>query len=317
MQLAYCTLDVFTAEPLTGNQLAVVDVPAGSPLHSNQQLMKRICREFNYSETTFLSAAAVSTPPPDARSEHGEWDFHIFMPTKGGQELPFAGHPTVGTAWILAQRYPALQTATLNALAGPIDITYSREADVITASASIPHNVHRHSKDVAAEAIITTQPQLRGKLMWPTQPVVSIVKGMTFILVQLNSRARLSEVTTTAGSVVADYDSGWTPTFGCPYYFFIERESAAAITVHTRMIEGALEDAATGSAASTLASHLSSLQWASGRKAKVTRYHMRQGEDMGRPSSILVTTTQDDAGKLQKVELSGTCVQVMEGQMHC
>ncbi|KAB8345857.1 hypothetical protein FH972_022912 [Carpinus fangiana] len=307
--LTYYTVDVFTSTPLAGNQLAIVLVPEKHALRHDKQRMQAITREFNYSETVFLHE------PGKVEGEHGEWDINIFMIA---QELPFAGHPTIGTAWLCAQLYPQLTKATLNALAGPIHIGYERSADgKVKPTASIPHDVHQHSKTLAAEDVFTMQPALRGKLVRPGQPIVSIVKGMTFALIEVNSLARLSEVRVSgANGIEIPRDAEWSPTFCGLYFYMIESEAQGRVKVHTRMIEleAAFEDPATGSAASTLAAYLS--LWG-GRAdtctAGVVEYEIRQGADMGRPSDIVVRTVKDGSEKLKRVELSGTATKVMEG----
>lgn len=304
----YVTLDVFTDTPLAGNQLAIVLVPRDHALRDDKQRMQAIAREFNYSETVFLHEVDEPRPSPG----HGEFRINIFTLA---QELPFAGHPTIGTAWYLAQRLPELQSVTLLALAGPIAISYDRGSDgSVRATAAIPYNVHQHATPMAAEDVLKAQPRLRGKLKSPTQPVVSVVKGMTFALIEVNSLERLSQVGPTSVDTEVTLDAAWSPSFCGTYFFFAETWAPGKVKVHTRMIEGPLEDPATGSAASTLAAYLS--LW-SGRgdasAGAVAEYEVIQGADMGRPSRMLVKTTIGTSGQLSKIELSGTAVKVMQG----
>lgn len=118
-KLEFVTLDVFTAKPYEGNPLAIVRVPSGRTLSQEQKQI--IAREFNLSETTFLHEKAAAT-------EDDEWTVDIFMISK---ELPFAGHPTVGTAcYILGRsaRERGIQSGTMNAKfnlkAGRVNLQY-------------------------------------------------------------------------------------------------------------------------------------------------------------------------------------------------
>lgn len=133
-QLAFVTVDVFTSRPYEGNPLAIVRIPHG---HSVSQEQKQaVAREFNLSETTFLHEKG-----PDAQDD--TWTVDIFMTTR---ELPFAGHPTIGTACYVLGRTAderGLRSGVIEAnfalKAGPVELQY----DVVkkTARASIPHNV--------------------------------------------------------------------------------------------------------------------------------------------------------------------------------
>jgi len=118
-KLDFVTLDVFTAKPYQGNPLAIVRIPNGHVLGQEQKQI--IAREFNLSETTFLHEKTAAT-------EDDEWTVDIFMTSK---ELPFAGHPTVGTAcYILGRsaRERGIQSGTMkakfNLKAGRVNLQY-------------------------------------------------------------------------------------------------------------------------------------------------------------------------------------------------
>nr|POE65377.1 putative isomerase [Quercus suber] len=132
--LHFVTLDVFTTDRFTGNPLAVVEIPQDAQVSTEQ--MQLIAREFNLSETVFLHHATTTTTTTDGRPE---WRMRIFMTDA---ELPFAGHPTVGTACLALGRLGDDVAGTLMCNAGPIDVRY--RAGV--AAASIPHDVHVHTE---------------------------------------------------------------------------------------------------------------------------------------------------------------------------
>lgn len=133
-QIDFVTVDVFTSDPYKGNPLAIVRIPHGAQVTQEQKLA--IAREFNLSETTFLHENGRNT-------QDNEWTVDIFMTT---QELPFAGHPTVGTACYVLSRTAqergikeGVIEASFKLKAGPVGLRY----DVVkkTAKAAIPHDV--------------------------------------------------------------------------------------------------------------------------------------------------------------------------------
>lgn len=133
-KLEFVTVDVFTSRPYEGNPLAVVRIPHGQVVSQDQK--QAIAREFNLSETTFLHEKEVDT-------QDDTWTVDIFMTSK---ELPFAGHPTVGTAVYVLGR-TAQERGISN---GVLEANFSLKAGVVrlqydvvkkTARASIPHDV--------------------------------------------------------------------------------------------------------------------------------------------------------------------------------
>lgn len=135
LQLEFVTVDVFTSTPYEGNPLAIVRIPEGITV--SQQQKQTIAREFNLSETTFLHEKR------GADGDNDPWTVDIFMTTK---ELPFAGHPTIGTACYVLSRTAQEQSindgiieANFNLMAGPVGLRYDVARK--TARAAIPHNV--------------------------------------------------------------------------------------------------------------------------------------------------------------------------------
>ena len=133
LELEYVTLDVFTQTRYAGNPLAVVHVPKTASLSQEQK--QAIAREFNFSETTFVHEDGAA-----------QWTVDIFTPWT---ELPFAGHPTVGTACHvlskIAQDDGSTGTkinGTFDLKAGPVDLSYDPTSK--TAKAAIPHDVYVH-----------------------------------------------------------------------------------------------------------------------------------------------------------------------------
>ncbi|KAK4498137.1 hypothetical protein PRZ48_010793 [Zasmidium cellare] len=303
-QLSFVTLDVFTQERYLGNPLAVVNVPSGRDVST--EVMQTIAREFNLSETIFVH---------EGKKGDGvtEWRVRIFL-TK--REIPFAGHPTIGAAvYALSTLSPSTQ-GRLIANAGPIDLAFKDNV----AKASIPHNLHVHTRyPFTLEQVYALQPTLRGVLNDQSAiTVASPVKGMSFVLVELPNLEALSKITTSPkpSPKLDDYDDWDTGFAGSYFYVFTSTPQAneeAPFKLQTRMIEGLIEDPATGSAACALTSVLA-LKNTKSSSRKVFQFEVTQGLEMGRKSDIGVTVTLDQSRQaIEKVELSGSAVKVMEG----
>ena len=312
-KLDFVTVDVFTDRPYEGNPLAIVRISHGVSVTQEQK--QRIAREFNLSETTFLHENA-----PDAKDD--KWTVDIFMTSK---ELPFAGHPTVGTACYVLSRTAeerGIKDGVINAgfqlKAGPVGLCY----DVAnkTAKAAIPHDVHVHSKRWSRDELFRLQPGLasahaKGEVKAQEDyPIVSIVKGMTFVLVELESLEALAKVSLAGQSIEIDgLDQGWNETFIGTYFYVRTGKSARGATqLRTRMIEGPLEDPATGSAASDLVAYLSLND---GKAGETLKYELTQGVEMGRKSDIFIDVVMAQEGGIETLYLEGEAVQVMEGRL--
>ncbi|KAL6710546.1 hypothetical protein ACN47E_008594 [Coniothyrium glycines] len=312
-QLDFVTVDVFTSKPYEGNPLAIIRIPSGQTVSQDQK--QAIAREFNLSESTFLHEK-------DAYAQEDTWTVDIFMTTK---ELPFAGHPTIGTACYVLERTAqergireGAMEAKFNLKAGPVALCY----DVVkkTARASIPHNVHIHRKKWSRHDLFTIQPGLaRAHQQNEVQiksdfPIVSIVKGMTFILIELESVEALGLVSLANQAMsIEGLDEGWNETFIGSYFFVRTGKSKEGVTsIRTRMIEGPLEDPATGSAASDLAAYLSLTE---GKPSETLKYEIVQGVEMGRRSEILIEIELADDKTVSKLYLEGGAVQIMQGRL--
>lgn len=294
--LSFSTVDVFTTEKFTGNQLAVITVPTSARLSPVQK--QTIAKEFNYSESVFVHSS----------KEPNVWSIDIFTVN---EELPFAGHPVIGTACLLLEgARKENETVVRGAFltrAGRIDLEYDVQKGV--ARAAIPHNIHIHSTPYTRKDLERLQPAV-GRIP-ESSPFVSIVRGMTFVLVELQTRDDLTFVNTTPYPINTELlDKDWESEF-VGSYFYYRRPSSDSETVrlNTRMIEGSLEDTATGSAACTLAVYLSM------KAGRSLRFEVLQGEEMGRRSEIFVDVTVGEKGGIETVFLSGATVKVMEGRL--
>ncbi|KAI1876862.1 uncharacterized protein JN550_000934 [Neoarthrinium moseri] len=313
MQLQFTTLDVFTRKRLEGNPLAVVQVPRSLQNHLSQAQKQKITLEFNLSETVFMHQPADEAPQ--------EVVIDIFTLE---QELPFAGHPTIGSAVLAKSRlYPSIDRFITKA--GPIGL-HAGSGDFIRAK--IPHNVHIHAKTLGQVIPAEQHNSYVGLSHFNSTireaelqaPVVNIVKGMTFILVKLPSLEHLRQVQLLRldlkGLPTPLLDPEWSPSFTSRYYYVengeVNDKGDQVRSIRTRMVELGFEDPATGSAASTLAAYLTIAE-----KTKDAKFLIIQGVEMGRRSDIHVQTTADldESGKVKinDVWLGGEAVVVQQG----
>lgn len=314
------TLDVFTTVRYAGNPLAVIFVPSSDWL--TQERKQLIAREFNLSESVFFHLVGQEV---DGILEHR---IDIFMTNA---ELPFAGHPVIGAAFeCLAGAHdekPAKvgDRKRLITKAGPIDIQVAQVEPYIRVQASIPHNVHTHSKvilDIGTSlntAALSANHDIRECEL--TAPVASIVQGMSFLLVRLPNLEALGQLQLTTGwgldglDLTKLLDDGpWGVGFVGRYYFVkLEDGKNGLQRYRTRMLESTMEDPATGSAACTLCSYLATHLNDEGTVG-TTRFELVQGVEMGRESIIGVEV--DSKGKdVVGVRLSGSAVEVMSGEL--
>jgi len=309
--LQFVTLDVFTQHRYAGNPLAVVRVPASVVLTQGQKQL--IAREFNYSETVILHESGESY-------RQKEWTIDIFLTTA---EITLAGHPVIGTVCYLGQALGASAASgtisgTLKTKAGKVPFTY--DAGSKRAEVEIPHDVHVHPKTLTAnEAIQHGIPEEVHQSLKRPAPVVSIVKGMTFCLVELPSLEALAKLRPNLKDLSTDgLDREYHPTGVVGFFFYVKQGTTTSgiQKLRTRMIEGSQEDPATGSASSALAAYLAFYADPTPDSAqKVHKFELTQGVEMGRESVIVLEVSGRSASQIEKVKLSGNSIHVMEGSL--
>ncbi|PTB69094.1 phenazine biosynthesis PhzC/PhzF protein [Trichoderma citrinoviride] len=296
MELPFITLDVFTRTRFRGNPLAVVTIPHDIKNKPTQQQKQAIAREFNLSETVFIHGVADPAADPSRRID-------IFLTSA---EIPFAGHPTIGAAVSLLRPDPAEPSAHHH---HPVTELVTKAGRIATLTA--------HAGIFAADL----QPNPDVRRLELDAPVFSLVKGVSFALVELPSLELLAQVA--VGPVEFKphgfLDDGWQEGFIGRFYYVRTGDSTAdddddgvpVVGLRTRMIAEGFEDPATGAASSCLAAYLS----IHGRDKQTTptrRYDFTQGVEMGKESSVRVDVSLKD-GALDTVLLAGPAVQVMRG----
>ena len=295
MQRRYITADVFTDRAFGGNPLAVI-LDAGG-LSTAQ--MQAVASEFNFSETTFV------LPPQDSANDARVRIFTV------NREIPFAGHPNVGTAFVLAaqaERPPARLRFEEGAGLVPVEIL-KQDGRVVGAELTAPQRLSRLmtlSADQAANCISLSAADIRIDRHPPQ--IVSV--GLPFLVVEVASREALRRAKPDAAAFARALprDSGDTV-----YFYTRDVPTAEACDLQARMFHpgssGLSEDPATGSATAAAAALLADL--ASERDGEL-KLRVGQGVDMGRPS-LLLTRVRKANGAVASVHVGGACVQMMEG----
>lgn len=277
----YQILDVFTDTPLAGNPLAVFTEGEQIPT----RLMQAVARELNLSETVFLL-------PGDAESDaHAR----IFTPIS---ELPFAGHPVLGSAFVVGAAQQ-LETVRLRTGAGVIEIRLSRDHDGTVTFGEM-------DQPLPAAAPFGAQPALLAALGIDPQavelPIELYRNGAAHVFVALQD-------TETVAGLRPDHHA--LGTLGGEFGVSCFARVADSI-YKTRMFAPTLginEDPATGSAAGPLAVHL----LRHGRAASGQTLELRQGTEIGRPSTLHATATGTPE-QITRVTVAGAAVLVATGQ---
>lgn len=290
---SFYTLDVFTEQQFGGNPLAVF--PEAQGLNTGQ--MQAIAKEFNLSETVFVMPSA---------NANCEFKLRIFTPNA---EIPFAGHPTVGTAYLLAHLgliNPTQSRIYLEEGVGvvPVAIHWENQQVKTTAlnAAQMPvfGEVPAH---VAIAALLNLEPEDLAQDL----PPELISCGLPFVYIPLKNVAALNRCSLN----LTLWEKSLKGTDAVNIYPFYVGENQ---TIQARMFAPALgitEDPATGSAATALAGYLAKYY---PNDLTENMWQIQQGIEMGRPSQLLLTYQQTD-NQLTQIAVAGSSVLVSEGRI--
>jgi trans-2,3-dihydro-3-hydroxyanthranilate isomerase len=295
MQRRYITVDVFTDRAFGGNPLAVV-LDAGG-LSTAQ--MQAIASEFNYSETTFV------LPPRDSAHDAQVRIFTV------KNEIPFAGHPNVGTAFVLATQAstpPARFLFEEGAGLVPVDVL-TKDGKPVGAELTAPQPLKKLTSFGAEEAAACVS-LAAADIRTDSHPPVIASVGMAFLVAELASRGALrrAKPEPAAFSRVLSRDGA----VGVYIYTDVppaEKPSDLQARMFFPGLSGLTEDPATGSATVAAAALLADL---SGERDGELKLRVGQGVDMGRPS-LLLTRIWKANGVITSAHVGGACVQMMEG----
>ena len=294
MGYRYFICDVFTPVRFGGNQLAVL--PHADGLSAKQ--MQLIAREFNFSESTFVLPAEAGHTRR----------VRIFTPTK---EIPFAGHPNIGTAFALAT------TGELGPIESSITVSFEEQAGVV------PVSIHRREGEPIWCELSAPQPLSLGKAV-SAESVAAAVSlgpddivttthapqlasvGLPFLIAELTNRAALERARVNLDGFDALAAAGVTPNV------HIYTRSSDDFDIRARVFaprDGVAEDPATGSANCALAGLLSHYH---GAATASLRWRIAQGVEMGRPS-VLEARAEKREGLVVGTWIGGASVLVSDG----
>lgn len=276
----YLVYDVFTDRAFGGNQLAVIPDAAHLPEH----LLQIIAREFNYSESTFVY-------PPTSADHTAK--VRIFTPN---MEVPFAGHPTIGTAVALSDLGYG-SDLVLELGVGPIAAKVSGNSAEFTTHVPL-QTFGQPEIELVARALGLPETSIRLQSHPPVQAGV----GLDFVMVELTDRAQLSAI-----SLNIDGFREGRRRYPSGLDFAIMAYCRDGDQLDARMfapLDDIPEDPATGSACAALGAMLGNITGQSGP------FLISQGQDMGRPSKITVTLPETGG-----VTVAGQAVQTMRGSL--
>ncbi len=296
----FVTVNVFTDQRFRGNPLAVI--PDASGLSDAQ--MQAIAAEFNLSETSFV------LPPEDPRN-HAR--VRIFTRTS---ELPFAGHPNVGTGYVLATMAgDPPEHYTFEEIAGLVRVHILRGLDgaisgariaaprSLTIDVGIPVETIAACAGLAAADIAT---------LCHTPLVASV--GTPFVIAEVASVEALSRAAPDLAAFRAA--AAQFPDLGAHFmlhlYAWMQGDERRIRARMFAPLGGTMEDPATGSANAALAALLTSI--APGDNVDL-QYAIEQGIEMGRPSLIIASAVKTGEGPVS-ASVAGSCVPVMRGKLH-
>jgi trans-2,3-dihydro-3-hydroxyanthranilate isomerase len=297
MKLKYYICDVFTDQRFGGNQLAVLPDARGL----SDTRMQQIAREFNFSESTFVF-------PPD---EGYTRKVRIFTPAR---EVPFAGHPNIGTAFVLAS------CGELEAFDGTTEIIFEEKAGLVGISLR-KSDEGKISCELKAPQVLSLGEELSADLLaaalslpadqivTETHPPMLASVGLPFVMVELRDRSALQKAKINADGFEQIAARGVMPDIHCYVQSFDDFD------IRARMFaphDGVPEDPATGSANCALAGLLGHFHPS---PSGMFEWRIAQGVEMGRPSTLRARAEKTD-GQVISTWIGGNCVMVSDGLIY-
>ncbi|AKO93406.1 PhzF family phenazine biosynthesis protein [Priestia filamentosa] len=269
MTIKFHIVDVFSKGRYSGNQLAVFE----NAHHLSTEEMQKIAKEVNFSETTFLL---------DDKERDGAWDVRIFTPT---EEVPFAGHPTLGTAHIIRQHLleADVKNITLRYKIGPISVTFEEDGKVFMLQNEPTFGKTIEKEEAAAVLNIGTEE------LCDTYPVQEVSTGLPVIIAPIKTLQTVKNIVVNERAyfeMIKDREAKAIMVF-CP-------ETVEGNTLHARdfcSYYGVPEDPATGSANGCLGAYCIYHNYFRESSISMT---VEQGYEIGRPSLLFVKVKKDE-----------------------
>jgi trans-2,3-dihydro-3-hydroxyanthranilate isomerase len=298
MQLEFITVDVFTERAFGGNPLAVI--LDGRGVTTAQ--MQAIAAEFNLAETTFV------LPPRDAAHTA---EVRIFTPRA---EMPFAGHPNVGTAFVLAREGEGKgrrigEPLVFEEKAGLVRLDLIKDGTAVIGARLAPPQPLTRGDDIAAGIVAAACSLSAADIETESHAPCLASCGLPLVFAELKTRAALA-----TARPRADIFAESLPMDRATGILLYVKDQSGGFDLQVRMfapLYGVPEDPATGSANVALVGLLASL-----RPERDVSLHLRiaQGVDMGRPSLLEAAAEKRD-GKLAGLSIGGRCVTMMRGTL--
>lgn len=289
-KLAMVQVDVFTDKALEGNSLAVFLDGRGL----STELMQSIAREMNLSETTFI------LPGESANEREQGVRVRIFTVQ---EELPFAGHPTLGTAFVLRGK-TGTPEVRLALKVGQVPVRFEQHDGQPLFGEMTQKNPEFgtiHNREEVARVLGIAPADLDSNL-----PIQTVSTGVPFTIAPIAKLSRLQNLNIDINRALDYLEKG-----GSKFFYFVCRETVdPQARLHARMFFYNGEDPATGSAAGCCTA------WAvaHGVIASDERVLIEQGVEMHRRSSIFVRATKQD-NQIINVRVGGNCVEVLRGEL--
>ena len=297
MKYRYYICDVFTETRFGGNQLAVLPKADGLSDHQMQQ----ITREFNFSESAFVFPAKAGNTR------------HVRIFTPGG-EIPFAGHPNVGTAFVLASagefgEVNSSLTVTFEEEAGLVPITiYCEQGAVVRCEVAAPESLTL-GKTIAIQLVASAVSLNPEDILTDTHHPQVCSVGLPFVITELTDRTALEGARINMSGFDALADMDIEPSV----HLYVRVNDD--FDIRARMfapLSGVPEDPATGSANCALAGLLAHYSQDSNGSFS---WRIAQGVEMGRPSTLIARAEKKD-GVVQTTRIGGATVLVSEGMIY-
>jgi trans-2,3-dihydro-3-hydroxyanthranilate isomerase len=288
-RFSFVQLDVFSSVALEGNSLAVF--PDARGLTDEQ--MQAVAREMNLSETTFV------IPRDSAIERERGVRVRIFTVQ---EELPFAGHPTLGTAFVLRKSKASEIVLDLNVGKVPVRFTETPGQPVFgEMTQKDPEFGPRHDREAVVRAA-----GLRDGDIDPSLPIETVSTGVPFTIVPLRGLEVMRRLRVDLGG-----SEEYLRKVGGQFFYFVTRETVdSAARLHARMMFYNGEDPATGSAAGCAAAWMV----ANGIADPEEQVFIEQGIEMHRPSRIFVRASRID-DRVVNVRVGGNVVELVRGEI--
>lgn len=290
--LTFYIVDVFAVGKYTGNQLAVFTDARGI----DESDMQRIAKEINYSETTFMTSLGI---------KNGGYDVRIFSPNK---ELPFAGHPTLGTAYIIQQFIiqKPVDTVKINLQVGQIPVSW-RDIENTGEVLWMRQNLPTFHKKLAATDLLPVL-SLNQEEIDPRFPIQEVSTGIPFIIVPLKTQASLKRISINREKYfeLVEKTQAKEILVFCPETYAAENDLSVRVFAECL---GIPEDPATGSANGCLAGYLAEYSYFG---EKFVDIRVEQGYEIGRPSLLLLKAEKNEDAI--EVSVGGKVVMVAKGE---